>query len=122
MNIKKNPYLQNFIVTCAGAIGFSIVFLAFGLDIFHSLKAFFSYLAILIGFTLFVLLLKGIFKWVDMDEVVNGVWIGIALYCWSPIFTLSWLTNFWNALAGASIYFVIGLVILIAGYLFRIKK
>ncbi|MHA1678021.1 MAG: hypothetical protein ACTSW3_04510 [Promethearchaeota archaeon] len=122
MSIKKNQYLQNFVVACAGGIGLAIVFLAFGLNVFHSLFDTLLWFGILIGFLIFLGILKFIFPWIKIRDLVDGIWIGIVLYCWSPIVTLPWKENVIDALKGSSVYFLIGLVILIIGYLYRRRK
>lgn len=122
MSIKKNPYLQNFVVVCAGGIGLVIVFLAFGLDIFHSLFDTIIWIEIILGFCSFMIILKLIFPWINIKDLMDGIWIGIGLSCWSRIGTLNWQENLIDSLKGASIYFVIGLVILFLGYSCRRQK
>jgi len=122
MCIKKNQYLQNFVVACAGGIGFAIVFLARGLSVFHSLSDTLKWFGILIVFLIFLAVLKSIFSWVKIRDLVDGIWIGIVLYCWSPIVSLPWKENVRDALKGASVLFLIGVIILFIGYLYRRRK
>jgi len=122
MCIKKNQYLQNFVVTCAGSIGFAIVFLAFGLKVFHSLFDTILWFGILIGFLIFLGILKLMFPWIKISDLVDGIWIGIVLYCWSQIVTLPWKEGVIEALKSASTYFIIGFLILFIGYLCRRMK
>ena len=122
MNIKKNQYLQNFAVACAGGIGFAIVFLARGLRVFHSLFDTLKWFGILIGFLIFLSILKSKFSWIKIRDLVDGIWIGIVLYCWSQMVTLPWKENIIDALKGASALFIIGLVILFVGFLYRRRK
>lgn len=114
--------MRKFIVTCGVGIGFSIAFFMFGLDIFHSFSDFLEGLAVLVGFALAMTLLKWMFKWIDINDVIAGVQMGIVVRCWVPIFKLPWKLNFVDSLAFAAIYFVFGLIILILGYLISRKK
>jgi len=122
MSIKKNPYLQTFVVACAGAIGFSIVFLARGLTVFHSLSDTLKWFGVLFGFLLFLGLLKWIFSWINLRDLVDGIWVGIILFVWSKMATLPWKENIFDALKAASVIFLIGLVLLVVGFLYRRKK
>ena len=122
MNIEKNSYLQNFVVTCAGGIGFYIAFLSFGLNISQSFSDFLSWLSLSFILILFIIILKIIFRWVDISDLIAGFWTGIVLYCWSPILTLPWLYNFVDSLIGATSYFLIGLIIFFIGYLCTKRK
>jgi hypothetical protein len=122
MNIKDSSYVKKFIVTCGVGIGFAIAFLMFGLDIFHSLKDFIIGVSVLAGFALLMVLLKWIFKWIDTDDVIAGVQMGVVVRCWTPIFSLPWKESFSDALKSAAIFFVFGLVILLLGYYISRQK
>jgi hypothetical protein len=108
--------MRDFILTCGVGIGFAVTFFMFGLDIFHSLPDFIKGLSVLAGFTLIMILLKLVFRWMDMNDVIDGVQMGIVVRCWAPIFSLHWHDDFWFALKVAGIYFVFGMVILLIGY------
>ena len=71
--IKKNQYLQNFVVTCAGGIGLAIIFLAFNLDLFHSLFDTLLWVGVLIGFFMFLGMLKLVFSLIDIRDLVDGI-------------------------------------------------
>jgi ABC-type Fe3+-siderophore transport system permease subunit len=117
VDIKKSSYVRKFIVTCGVGIGFAITFFMFGLDIFHSLPDFIKGLMVLLGFALVMLLLKVIFRWININDMIAGVQMGIVVRCWVPIFKLPWKLNFFDSLTIAAIYFVFGFVILLLGYL-----
>lgn len=122
MNNEKNQYLRNFMVAVASSIGFAIVFLAFGLNIFQSFLHFLRWLIILTDFILFLILLKKIFYWINISDLVDGVWAGVVLYCFIPIAKLPWLDNFVDAVKGLTLYILIGVIILYTGYRFRKRK
>ena len=109
-------------VAVASSIGFAIVFLAFGLNIFQSFLHFLRWLIILTDFILFLILLKKIFYWINISDLVDGVWAGVVLYCFIPIAKLPWLDNFVDAVKGLTLYILIGVIILYTGYRFRKRK
>ena len=124
MKIERTPFLQNFIVACASSIGFAIIFLAFKLNISTSFSDSLDFFIILITFILFMLILKTIFTWINIPDILDGLWIGVGLYCWSFIPKLFLFENygFITALKKSTIYAIIGLVIIISGYLIRRKR
>ena len=115
---KTNHYWKNFVVACASAILLFIAFRAFKLDFLHSFTGFLWWLLVLVVFIVVMVILKAIFSWINTDEVINGVWGGVVLYCWAPIFNLPWAVNVWDALKAGSVYFIIGLIVLLWGYFF----
>jgi len=122
MDIKKSSYLWKFIVTCGVGIGFAIAFFMFGLDIFHSFSDFIKGVALLVGFALAMTLLKVVFSWIDTNDMIAGIQMGVVVRCWVPIFSLPWKLNFFSALKGAIVYFVFGSVILLLGYYISRKR
>ena len=118
----KNSYFRNFLIACYSGIGFLIILLAFGLNMFQSFLHFLTWFVILTDFILFIISLKLLFRWININDVIDGVWAGIVLYCWSPILTLPWTINFVDALKNSTFYMIIGLAILLFGYKLRKKK
>jgi hypothetical protein len=122
MDKKKNSYMRNFTVALATSVGFAMVFLAFGLNISQSVLQVGAWIIVLIDFIFFLILLKLIFSWIEVGDVVDGVWAGIVLYCWKPIITLPWSNNPLYALKGSILPVIIGLAILFVGYFYRRHK
>lgn len=122
MDIKKSAYIQKFIVTCGVGIGFAIAFFMFGLDVFHSFNDFITGVTVLAVFSLAMVLLKVTFKWIDTNDLIAGVQMGVVVRCWVPIFKLPWKLNFLDSLAAAAVYFIFGLIILILGYVISKQK
>lgn len=119
IKISKSSYFHNFIIVFSGIVGLRIAFWAFGLNIFNSYSDLLCFLGILILFGLFVFVSEKIFSWIKIHDFFDSLWIGVGLFCWSPIINLPWKENFLLALKGFPIYFLIGFVILLIGYLFR---
>jgi hypothetical protein len=122
MDVRKGSYTQKFIVTCGVGIGFAITFFMFGLDIFHSFDDFITGVTVLALFSLAMVLLKIVFRWIDTNDLIAGVQMGIVVRCWTPMFKLPWRLNFLDSLGAALIYFVFGLVILLLGYFISRQK
>jgi hypothetical protein len=94
----------------------------FGLNFFHSLTDFIIGLCVLAGFALIMTLLKLVFHWIDIDDMIAGVQMGVVVRCWVPIFTLPWDISILASLKGAIIYFAFGLLILFLGYFISKQK
>lgn len=120
MKIKKNSFLQNFVINFAGFVGTNLALLAFDLDIFGSMVDAITGLIIVADLLLVLYLVKLAFSWVDLDNIFDGIWIGVVLYCWAPIVGLIWESKeFSTFFYQSSMYLVIGLVVLTIGYFFR---
>ncbi|MCK9544627.1 MAG: hypothetical protein M0R03_21610 [Novosphingobium sp.] len=115
----KNNYWHNFMMIIVGIIGSKIAFLAWGLNIFNSCSELFGFLVILIIFVFFIFLLEIFFKGFKIQEFFDGLWIGVVVYCWKPIASLSWAEDWLLAIQNSSFYFIIGFIVLFLGYLYR---
>jgi len=123
MKNAKNQYIRNFVVALSASIGFAIVFLAFGLDnLFSSFLSTLTWLIILIDFIIFLIIVKLIFNWVDVYNIVDGVCIGVVFYCWTPIVIQPWFSDFWYSVSSSVMYFFIGFIVLSIGYFFRKRR
>jgi len=116
---QERPFIRNFIVALSSVIVTKLVFLAFNLKIFKFFMHFLTWLVILIDFILIVIALKLIFEWMKLDDVIDGVWVGVVIYCWLPLLTLPWIDNFWSALQNSTFFVIIGLAILLLGVKLR---
>jgi hypothetical protein len=117
-NINKN-YFKNFLVAFGSGIGFAIAFLAFGLKFNKSIFYFFVILIYFVSFMIIFKLLCDLFNInIKINEVLDGVWGGLSLYCFSQIFTLSWSINFINAIKESIIFIIMSIVIFFFGMIF----
>ncbi len=117
MNIKENKYLQDFIGTSIGVIGSNIAFSAYDLKIFQSLLDFGKWILIIFVLALFIILVKWIFKWIAVNGLFDGLWIGTALYCFEKAFILFTEKGF----EASIIPIIIGIGVLVGGYYFNKK-
>ncbi|HYD03757.1 MAG TPA: hypothetical protein VEC16_05665 [Alphaproteobacteria bacterium] len=121
--VRKNRYVHNAVVTCAGVAGYAVLFVIFGFDIFHSFDDLLIWTIVLFGILLAIILLEELLRKItrkrfDTDSIGDGLWVSIALYCWSQIGNIDWKTNFWDAIGASSVYFLIGAIVLVFGYIY----
>ena len=118
--IKKYPYWQNFIITFTGAIAYAIAFLAIGLHFLNSFYDVLKWFGILIAYSFFMILITYVCRLLKIkdriNDIMDGVWIGLVVYCWTPILPLFFNNTFYVALESSSLYFIFGLAILIRGH------
>jgi hypothetical protein len=120
-NTRKNRYVHNAITTCAGVAGYAVLFVVFGFDIFHSFDDLLIWTMVLFGILLVIIFLEELLrkitrKRIDTDSIGDGLWVSIALYCWSQIGSIDWKADFNDAFGASLVYFLIGAVVLAFGY------